>query len=440
MSLDVSKITTSIRLDKLKNRSSIPLSKMACDSVNFLKKVQSKLIDASCELLPGFKKSPLDPNDLSQIKPENLCLVHMTDWFPANGIIRSTQKATSEKDGFGSWLSTVHFSINRTVAKNPSGSWDDKKYGIILPFDGVLKKNDIKNIIGGRPGDFFAIDEIRLPEDSIIVRKNPQVPKGKLRIVEADNLVGFENAKGIKIVESSEDISSASLVQSIIKKTGKDTLDYDIALSANDNARWTEFCKKQGFENTMAAYTPWHRTDCIPTFVGMLKDYGNSWNVKPEDIAIDRLKYDFLSSAEAIFPFKPELLYNKLQSDSGFKDKTGKMLKTYSDFYKKEYGVSESIDFQKLLLDEIAKIKQEFPKSKNTLVDIDKLEEIIKNSETPLIASSRIKDKLGLVQREAMKLDGLNMAENYFSTTISQKYSLGKYGKTLMDATINIKP
>ncbi|NLF83968.1 MAG: hypothetical protein GX568_08310, partial [Candidatus Gastranaerophilales bacterium] len=51
-------------------------------------KQSASLISASKKLLPGCQPRTLAK--LEQMAPDNLVLVHMTNYFPHNGIIKST--------------------------------------------------------------------------------------------------------------------------------------------------------------------------------------------------------------------------------------------------------------------------------------------------------------------------------------------------------------
>ena len=88
-------------------------------------------------------------SDESRKFAEELVVVHMTDYHPENGFIRTTADSTR-----GSRLylprHTIHTSLNRPVTQVNGGtsSWDDKRYAVIAPFNGVIMggKNNLASL------------------------------------------------------------------------------------------------------------------------------------------------------------------------------------------------------------------------------------------------------------------------------------------------------
>ena len=69
-------------------------------------------------------------------EPNDIIWVHMTDYYPDGGKIRSRYDATRDFPRM-----TVHGSLNHAVSGHTYGNWDDKKYLIASPFGDLVGKN-----------------------------------------------------------------------------------------------------------------------------------------------------------------------------------------------------------------------------------------------------------------------------------------------------------
>lgn len=145
-------------------------------------------------VLPFAKKQM---SSFEEISPDKLLLVHLTDYLPESGKIRTLFDMT------GKPRNTLHFTLNHAVV-NPLGAggekgWTQAKYVIFTPFDKVASS---KSLIGGKYNDFMFEGKFSLPEGSFIYKQNPDIPKGKVLFKDASELLG--GTKGITLVESSE--------------------------------------------------------------------------------------------------------------------------------------------------------------------------------------------------------------------------------------------
>ena len=94
-------------------------------------------------------RSPQKTEDGFIIKPENLILVHKTDFMPSQQRIKTHGNAvTSHGDYQAEKLlqeqaarQTVHFALNHAVVSHPMGDWEDRKYAILVPAEGLMKDN-----------------------------------------------------------------------------------------------------------------------------------------------------------------------------------------------------------------------------------------------------------------------------------------------------------
>ena len=74
------------------------------------------------------------------MNPDSVALVHMTNYFPKNGEILSTNLATKAADGVGASRTTVHFCLNKPVVEHLMGSgWNTMDYAIILMIFNFIK-------------------------------------------------------------------------------------------------------------------------------------------------------------------------------------------------------------------------------------------------------------------------------------------------------------
>ncbi len=178
-------------------------------------------------------------NSLKEFTQDKSVIVHMTDYFPVNGEILSTKNATKDKNGISKLRNSIHFAFNQAVPNNLLGfHWDKKPIGIISPFNEILKINPPNNILGGQPQDFFIKERVKLPEGSVIVRYSPNIPKGKLKITNSDSIDFIKKIKGIKLVETSENVKD--ITNKFIEEMGYTRLDKLFMQEAKIDNKFTE--------------------------------------------------------------------------------------------------------------------------------------------------------------------------------------------------------
>lgn len=356
------------------------------DTVHFSGK--SKLIDADSPLLPGFKDNKM--NDIGDFTPQKCALVHMTNYFPEYGEIRSTKNATRDENGISQCRSTIHFAINHSVNEHFLGNlWSKMPYAIILPMDKIFVNTDSKNILGGQYIDFSILGNVQLPEGSVIVRRNRNIPKGKLKVIEADENDGIDKNKKVLIVESSEE-NMQKLANSIVEKMGysdinklfasavglteeeceiindaqkvSDLLNTDIdryielsfkvgnnvEVNQKINEGWEKFAKKYKFMPYQQLFLPWHRADSLLNGILILKLNNDSWIVTPE------------------------------KKDNKDNDE-------------------EPVDYKKEFLTVLDEIEKQLPKGKNINYDLNTMRAILNESNSPSDALEKIKDRLFII-------------------------------------------
>ncbi len=303
------------------------------DTIEISSKQKYRYINTDdTSLFDGYSKKRIKSFD--EIAPENLVMIHKTDYFPEKGTIKSLRNSIENEQGQKGFRSTVHFSMNQPVKSHMLGNWDNKKFAIIMPFKDTM--NDKSNIaIGGKLNDFAMSGNVELPDNAIIVQYNKEIPEGKLRISK-------DKETGIKIVETSESNVSKT-TETVIKKMGyttfKDLVESDENITSDDieNA-WDNFCAEQNYINMHATYLPHHQADSLfPTlyFLNLLDDW----------TGVDLFGCD--------------------------------------------------LDYKQELLSVIKDIKQNTPKNKPLNFDIEKLERIITDSDTPESAYKKAQDEFG---------------------------------------------
>lgn len=360
-----------------------------------------KLVSADSSLFSWAKKQP--NFSFQKMNPDSVALVHMTNYFPKNGEILSTNLATKAADGVGASRTTVHFCLNKPVVEHLMGSgWNTMDYAIILPFNGVIKNTPKSKILGGINEDFMFQDLVKLPKGSVIVKYNPNVPEGKFLTSDA-----FE---GIKLVESSNKKLSES-ADTVIKKMGFTTYDDALKnyLGATDKEIQTlTAIPESGLMEQMDLINKLggpqkYKQQLEESYKSTLEMFGN----EPEC-------QDLIKPMKANLEFATiiERYYDKLQ-------KLGDSCKSFcgkenifsgrhaqSPWMKSEFGITaiettellNNNSWGKSLKNRIISIlqsaKADIPKGKSLGYDIDKAIEIVEKSETPKIAKERLAKEL----------------------------------------------
>ncbi|GEM_PF-3565752 len=102
---------------------------------------------------------------------EDLVAVHMTNYFPHNGVIRSRNLVMPSD----SLRNSVHFSMNHPVQGHNDGNWDNKSYAVFVPLDKLVHEEGNLlwnfNVI-----DTYFIGDVTLPKGTILVNSTPLQP------------------------------------------------------------------------------------------------------------------------------------------------------------------------------------------------------------------------------------------------------------------------
>lgn len=353
-------------------------------------KQSASLISASKKLLPGCQPRTLAK--LEQMAPDNLVLVHMTNYLPNNGIIKSTREATKDANGVGRCRDTVHFAMNHGVYEHQYGnSWNSMKYAVLAPLKGVMESSKKENIVGGAITDFFIKKSVKLPEGSVIVRHNPDIPKGKLNVLNAGMIEELKDTKGLTVLETSGNVKETannavemmgySRIDKVINKmmgiteeqkelmtamknpqtAGKimeespeklellNNIDHEKIMETGEKASkaFQKFADKNEFKNyPMHSASPYGRSEMLVEDIKILLAHENNWEHTMK----------------------------------------GGMM----------HYAGEKVNYKKEFLDVIPEIKASLGKGESLTYDIDKLGEIIKEAKTPKAALAQVEKQLKL--------------------------------------------
>lgn len=365
-----------------------------------------RLIKADNSLFSWAKPKPVF--SMTQVNPDSLILVHMTNYYPKDGQILSTYLAGKAAEGVGAARTTIHFALNKSVTEHTLGNaWNTMDYAIITPFKETVNNLPKTKVLGGIQDDFFLQDAVKLPRESVIVKYNPKISTG-------DFLVS-ETTEGIKVVETSNrKLNEAANV--VINKMGYTT--YNDALKKFLGAS----------ESEMQLLTSKPATEVDEMF-NQIKASGGA-NAHKE-LLKERLKAldvfrDMPNGQEIIKQNEKGILQEMewLKLYEKFSEKLEVFPKTWEDFcakkgyinglhsqtpwFKAEMSINaieiiEKVNknswgknLKQILIKSLNNSAADLPKGKNLGYDAKKVVKILEESETPKIAKERLQKELNL--------------------------------------------
>ncbi|NLF83025.1 MAG: hypothetical protein GX568_03445 [Candidatus Gastranaerophilales bacterium] len=360
-------------------------------------KQSASLISASKKLLPGCQPRTLAK--LEQMAPDNLVLVHMTNYFPHNGIIKSTREATKDANGVGRCRDTVHFAMNHAVYEHQYGNpWNSMKYAILAPLNGVMKSNKKENIVGGAITDFFIKKSVKLPEGSVIVRHNPDVPKGKLKVLNAGMIEELKDTKGLTVLETSGNVKE----------------------TANNAVEMMGYTRIDKMIHKMMGITEEQKE--LMTAINNPQTAAKIMEESPEKLdLLDNINYEKITKTGE----KASKAFQKFADKNEFKNYP---LHSTSPYWRSEMliedikillghennwehtmkgglitSAGEKVNYKKEFLDVIPDIKASLGEGESLTYDIDKLGIIIKEAETPKDALKQVEKQLKLKPMKSLE-------------------------------------
>ena len=217
----------------------------------------------------------------------------------------------------------------------------------------MVRANGKGKIVEGNPNDLYSSGSVNLPEGTIIVKLNPDIEKGTIKISD------FADKNGIKIIETSE--LPHSIVPAVLEKMGYTYQRADglfgqfshgkysgkTADEATLNFKaWKKFCDNNGLKPTWHTYSPTGLAENLIERMDLLSVKG-SWKI-------------------------------------------------------------DGKNYLKDILNDIKRVKYWKKRGYFVSYDIDKLADIVKHSKTPNIALIRIREELGFHQ---------SVERDFFSST-----------------------
>ena len=127
------------------------------------------------------KRLAEERSKILRINPSKLIAIHMTDYFPERGVIKTLGNAVEFYPKLFKNMSinydytlqrifvprqTIHFSLNGAVESHGYGNWDNKKYAILIPLYMIFGRVYCLN-----PVDTYVIGDLELPKGSEILGK-----------------------------------------------------------------------------------------------------------------------------------------------------------------------------------------------------------------------------------------------------------------------------
>lgn len=173
------------------------ITEITTEEVQRAKELQKQSLSSK-----GQTRSITDINDL--------VLVHRTNYWPENGIIRTAKSARAlgkyeykEKEILiPSGRDTIHFSLNGEVSQHALGNnWDQMPISIIIPIK-AMSEEQKRQIVGGLTVDLYTKGDLELPEGAYVIcseQTHETRDAGKASVIEvpsneANGIKGYANA------------------------------------------------------------------------------------------------------------------------------------------------------------------------------------------------------------------------------------------------------
>ena len=308
----------------------------------------------------GTKKTkPIDSLD-------DIILIHKSNHLPINSRLSSVSEANITGDleyklgghdykmSLTKQRNTVHFTANGEVSSHFFGSWEDKKYAVLIPLSDVPKKD----IGSARSNDTFVIGGVTLtPNTWILVpkgeRQQAQKNNPQVNIIEYEgvNVTGYANQLVMNLGYTYERTNEHGWINeedrwkydSIVKNEGLDITQHSstkysflekflmhlekirkLLYYAYENEN---FLKDKDFENDLYQKLKFATlSQYEPNKEQIIKDLCNYFKDTP--FMIDASDFqDYHTIKDVLFYELPRILMNKLHSAIAAKEKEDLQLK-----------------------------------------------------------------------------------------------------------------
>ncbi len=380
----------------------------------------SPFINSSLNFRSNINRKMTNLNDFI---PSKSVLVHMSDYMPVDGVILSSKNASIDKDGLRKIRNTIHFAFNQSVPPNKLGlEWNNKPIGIIAPFDGVILNNPHQNILGGQPQDFYIKDKVKLPEGAVIVRYSKKVPKGVLRVINAEKIDLLKNTKGIKIVETSNNVRDVT--NDYIEKMGYSRLDKLYAKEASLSNELSDMDFELRNDIILRKKSQYNSKD-ISKMINADRNLQQSWVQMANDVGFNMYKNHQSS------PYgRSEFLVDSVGMLAKYDNSWDSQISAFNVFTQKDDLID--IDYKKDFISVIDNITKNLKPNEELSYDIGRFKENIITSETPQNALEKLAKEQGIkpmdenicnIRKDTSSnkfYDALNSLLDFFSMASSQ--------------------
>ena len=231
-----------------------------------LKNIDSELLEKGFEYQNGFPLIKEDTKvvqsipklDADNISLDDLVMVHATQYFPQDGVIKS------RRDAIGANRNTIHTALNGRVSSHNFGNWDDCGIIIIDPL-----KEHINQVECIYSVDTFAYGSMKLSDEALILIDNSKYNeiyeqnkeylnnnKDRIILYSGDSTVVVEKLLSIlgyapqKIGQWGwEDKHNAEMLNKFAQDNYHDKLN-----TAHDNTVYSIVEKGRGRDDTLASF------------------------------------------------------------------------------------------------------------------------------------------------------------------------------------------
>ena len=258
---------------------------------------------ASKKIFSFAQKHPLYKLN-GELSEDGLILTHLTDYVPSQGYIDTARSAVR------ACRDSVHFAVNHAVTPHEFGSWNDKKYAVLIPMGTALKTKGNK-FAGGVAADFYSKGKVKIPKGSVIVRRSKNLAEGSYRITDASKIEEFKNLHGVKIIDTSAD-DMKTAVDDIIPKLGyqlKGTEHVQCWGKINEEAAFSDFKRFNkllsdlGMKPMLHSHSPNGKTEMLISNIQYRAALNKGWIVEKNGKIIVDYKREYLDALEYIDEF-----------------------------------------------------------------------------------------------------------------------------------------
>ncbi len=369
--------------------------------------ISKKLVPADTSLFPWAVRKP--EFSMTKVNPDSLVLVHMTNYYPSNGRILSTNLATKASEGAGCARTTIHFALNKPVTEHALGNpWNTMDYAIIAPFKETVEGMPKSKVIGGIQDDFFFQDAVQIPKGSSILKYNPDVTPG--------NFVVSEAFDGIKLIETSNrNLNEAADI--VIQKMGYTTYndsmrkflgasEDDMKLLISQPAEDVKVFFNQVAQNGGASEYKKRLEENLKTTIECFSDTPGGEEIinQNKSMFVEEMKvlnlYEKYSEKFGVFPNSWREFCSKENYLNGLHSGTpwfkAEMSINGIGLAEKFNGNSWGRNLKQIFINNLNNAEESLPKGKSLGYDVKKVIKIIEDSETPKIANERLQQELKL--------------------------------------------